>query len=166
MRKIKVELSPASIENAIRDIEQYQDDVEQKCQEVCEKLASIGAVGISLGFSRAIYTGDNSFNVEVEKADVDGKSGYIVSVTGGAVLFIEFGAGVTYAKDNVHPLSAQFGMGVGTYPGQKHAFDENGWYLPGPGHQHTYGSPPNMPVYNTAKDLEAEVEKVVREVFG
>lgn len=165
MKTISMTLDPGSIDNAINELQAYEAELDDKCQEVCEKLASMGAVSVSLGFSRAIYTGDNDFNVDVQEKD--GK--YIVSVSGETVLFIEFGAGIL-AKDQVHPQSAEFGMGIGTYPGQKHAFDEKGWYLPrekSGGHLvHTFGNPPNMPVYNTAKDLKAEISRVVTEVFA
>lgn len=165
MKTISMTLDPQSIDKALTELQAYQDDMDAKCKEICEKLASMGAVNVSLGFSRAIYTGDNDFSVDVQQKD----NKFIVSVSGETVLFIEFGAGVM-AMDQVHPQSAEFGMGIGTYPNQKHAFDEKGWYLPrsktGGRAVHTFGNPPNMPVYNTAKDLRAEISRVVTEVFA
>ena len=165
MKTISTTLDPGDIENAIKELQAYEQDLDAKCQEVCERLASLGAVSVSLGFARAIYTGDNDFSVDVQQQD----NKYMVIVSGETVLFIEFGAGIL-ASSQVHPKSAEFGMGIGTYPGQKHAFDEKGWYLPREktgGHLvHTFGNPPNMPVYNTAKDLRAEISRVVTEVFA
>ena len=61
MKTISTTLDPGDIENAIKELQAYEQDLDAKCQEVCERLASLGAVSVSLGFARAIYTGDNDF---------------------------------------------------------------------------------------------------------
>ena len=66
-----------------------------------------------------------------------------------------------------YPPEELNGMGPGTYPGKGHWNDPKGWWYSnedGSGH-HSYGNPPNMPMYNTVKELEQELERVVREVF-
>ena len=159
--KIKVELSEASIDAAIKQLNDYKNSLNRKAQELCERLADMGATNISLGFSRAIYTGPMDFSVSVEQLT---PNKYRVVANGETILFAEFGTGITYGGG--HPLNSQFGMGPGTYPGQTHALTVKGWYLPkDKGGGHTYGNPPNMPVFNTAKDLRNEIERVAREVF-
>lgn len=159
--KIKVSLSEASIDAAIKQLNDYKDSLNRKAQELCERLAYMGATNISIGFSRAIYTGPMDFSVSVEQLT---PNKYRVVADGETILFAEFGSGITYGGG--HPLNSQFGYGPGTYPGQTHALTGKGWYLPkDKGGGHTYGNPPNMPVYNTAKDLRNEIERVAREVF-
>lgn len=159
--KIKVELSVASIDAAIKQIEQYKNDLNRKTNELAQRLASMGATNVSLGFSRAIYTGPTDYDVTVEDL---GENKYRIIASGETVLFAEFGSGVTYGGG--HPLNSKFGYGPGTYPGQTHAMTGKGWYLPkSKGGGHTYGNPPNMPMYNTSKDLRNEIERVAREVF-
>lgn len=159
---IKVSLSSSSVSNAIEELEDYQNSFEEKRRRLCQRLAEMGAVNVSLGFARSIYTGDNDFTVSVEPYD----TGYRILASGTTVLFVEFGAGVTYGYG--HPLDGELGMGPGTYPLGKGNWDNpKGWTLPkSKGGQHTYGNPPNMPMYNTAQDLKREIERVATEVFG
>ena len=155
------------LDETIRRLEEYSNRLEQQRDALTRRLADMGAINVSLMFARAIYTGDNDFTVSVE--DVEG--GYQIVVSGQSVAFVEFGAGITYGAG--YPLAIR-GAGPGQYPGQKHAFDPNGWYLPkakrGSNTEdpsgHTYGNPPNMPMYNTAQDLKREIARVAREVFS
>jgi hypothetical protein len=90
----------------------------------------------------------------MEKRD----GGYAVMANGQAVLFIEFGSGlIGFGHPEPH------GMGPGTYPGKGHWNDPNGWYY---AHgKKSHGNPPNMPMYTTVKELEQELERMVKEVF-
>ena len=159
MKTIAVSLNGNSLNRAIRQLERYKEELEDKAMEVCERLASRGAVSASLGFARAIYTGLNDASLTVEETE----NGYRVLASGETVLFLEFGAGVTYGYG--HPLAGEFGYGPGTWPGKGHWDDPNGWYLPD-GSEHTFGNPPNMPMYNAAKEIESEIIQVVKEVFS
>lgn len=149
-----------TIDAAIREIEAYRKRVLRKANEIAEKLADIGVVNVSLGYARAIYTGQKDVTVTVEQ---HGENTYAIVASGGAVLFLEFGAGVTYGYG--HPQNDQFGYGPGTYPSNKgHWNDPNGWYTPGG--EHTYGNPPSMTMYLTAKELKDRVQEVAQEVFS
>lgn len=150
------------VDDLINQLNSYSNSLQRRTGELCRKLAEMGAVNISLGFSRAIYTGQMDANVTVEEVS---PTEYKIVAEGETVLFVEFGAGVTYGGG--HPQAAEFGFGPGTYPGQTHAMTGNGWYLPkDKGGGHTYGNPPNMPMYNTAQDLKREIERVAREVLS
>jgi len=150
------------VDDLINQLNSYSNSLQRRTGELCRKLAEMGAVNISLGFSRAIYTGQMDANVTVEEVS---PTEYKIVAEGQTVLFVEFGAGVTYGGG--HPQAAEFGFGPGTYPGQTHAMTGNGWYLPkDKGGGHTYGNPPNMPMYNTAQDLKREIERVAREVLS
>lgn len=160
-RDFHVELSSAGINELHNGLKEFERWLEQKSNELCKRLADMGAVKASLEFSRAIYTGVEDHEIVVE-ATADG---YKVSALGETVLFVEFGTGlIGYGHPEPH------GMQPGTFPGKGHWDDPNGWWLPrekNGGHsQHTYGNPPNMPMYNTVKELELELERVVREVFA
>lgn len=147
----------------LRRIEEYKNGVQRKANELARRLAEMGATNVSLMFARAIYDGQNDFNVTVEDTN---SGGYKIVVNGETVAFVEFGAGVTYGYG--HPQAGQFGVGPGTYPsGKGHWNDPKGWWIPqDKGGGHTYGNPPNMPMYNTAADLRREMARVAREVFN
>lgn len=149
------------LDEAIRRFQEYGDRLKRQQDQLCKRLADMGAVSVSLQFARAIYTGPNDFSVTVEPID----NGYQIVASGQSVAFVEFGAGVTYGEG--HPQAGAFGVGPGTYPGQTHAMTGEGWYLPkSKGGEHTYGNPPNMPMYNTTQDLKNEIARVAREVFS
>lgn len=148
-----------------------------------EKLATIGATAASINFANAIYTGDSTHSIDVEPIESNGKTGYIVRVSGASVAFIEFGAGKTYGYG--HPMANELGFGPGTWPDKhyrshhdwskgngarvKIANWENpdGWYLPAPHPRgiHTYGNPPNAGMYNARVEIINAVRSVAKEVF-
>lgn len=156
-----IDLSTKDIKELQSGLSEYKKWLKQKTDELCRRLADMGAVKASLGFARAIYTGPEDHEISV----IPKGGAYAVRADGETVLFVEFGTGlIGYG----HPEPN--GMGPGTYPGEGHWNDPNGWWLPrdkNNGHsQHTYGNPPNMPMYNTVKELEMELERVVKEVFA
>jgi len=157
---IHMKLSTQSIDAAIKELTAYKADVEKKAQELVDRLAAMGATNASLGFSRAVYTGDNDVTVTVEDRGPGKKA---VVAAGSAVLFIEFGAGARYGYG--HPWAGELGMGPGTYPdGKGHWDDHKGWYIPGG--EHTYGNPPNEVMFQTSQELQERITEIAREVFG
>lgn len=159
-RKITVTLSEASINEAIRRLDEYKEWLAQKARLLCERLAYQGAVRVSLGYAAAIYTGDKDYDVTVEEIP----NGYRILADGETALILEFGAGATFGYG--HPDADTHGMGPGTYPdGKGHWNDPNGWYIPGSHGQHTYGNPPSMAMYTASKEMRESVEKTAREVF-
>lgn len=135
---------------------------EAKCKELCQRLAAVGATVASLSYSRVAYTGTKDFDITVEPTE----KGYQVLANGESVLFLEFGAGVTYGYG--HPQAQQFNMGPGTYPPtdpkNPHWDDPSGWYTPGG--EHTYGNQPSMGMYYAAKTMKDQIESIAREVFA
>ena len=153
-----------SIDKAIADIEAYAKSLDKKANDLCERLAELGAWYAEWNFSGVqwTYSGDSSYSIDVKRV---GENQYVIEAGGQGVLFLEFGAGVTLSNP-AHPKAAEMGMGVGTYPGQTHAFDPKGWwYRDESGKHHTYGNAPGMPMYNAGKDLRKEIRKVAQEVF-
>lgn len=161
--KIRVSLSPSSIDAAIKQLTDYQKDLDRKAQEICKRLADMGALYAEWNFSGVLYAGDIDYNITVDRKD---ENTYVIKANGKSVLFMEFGAGVKHGYG--HPQAEEFGMGPGTYPnGKGHWNDPKGWWFGEKGHwTHTYGNAPGMPMYNAAKDLRKEIMTVVREVFN
>ena len=161
-KRIVVPLSESGIQKIQDELVVYRKWQEEKARELAERLASLGATVASIRFSRAVYTGKKDVEVSVEELP----NGYKVKADGEAVLFIEFGSGVTYGYG--HPEAGELGMGPGTYPdGKGHWDDPKGWYLPkSAGGGHTFGNPPAMPMYEARKAIEQELPRIVKEVFG
>ena len=152
---ITVDLSVHGIEKLKRFLIGKQRWLDRKTDEVCRRLADMGATKAEVNFAAAYYDGLEDHVITVENR---GKNTYAVVASGTTVLFVEFGSGlIGYG----HPEPN--GYGPGTYPGKGHWDDPDGWWY---GHgEHSHGNPPNMPMYNTVKELENELERVVREVF-
>lgn len=169
-RKYVIGIDGSGIDDAIKGVKEYQRWIERKSKQLAKRLAELGATAASLNFSRAIYTGPNDYEITVEQT---GETSYTVHANGNAVLFIEFGAGATYGYG--HPEVGKYGPGTWPYPhyrnvnGEQVANWENpsGWWLPKEaGGGHTYGNPPNMPMYNAVKDLREDIGRIAKEVFN
>lgn len=158
---VSVPLSDDGIKKLQNKLDEYTKWVERKSNELAQRLASLGAVSASIGFSQALYDGANDVTISVQHT---GDRSYVVKADGKAVLFIEFGAG--YLMGFGHPLMDEMDMGPGTYPGKGHWNDPNGWFFRQDGNLiHSYGNPPNAPMYNAVKNVEQELQRVVNEVF-
>lgn len=83
------------------------------------------------------------------------------------LLAIEFGAGIYY-NPKPNPNAGDFGLGVGTFPGQVHAL-EDGWYYWDDKTQswkYTHGVKATMPFHKADVALLTNAKEIVREVFS
>ena len=159
---INMSLDVASIDNAIREIKEYQAFIKRKTTEFVERLANEGAIRALMSYDGAYYRGPKDVDVNVEDR---GDNTFAIVANGETVLILEFGAGVTYGYG--HPQAGQFGYGPTTYPGQKHAADPKGWWLPKEaGGGHTFGNAPSMSMYKAGKEVRERCAEIAREVFG
>ena len=159
---MKIEITLGEIDKALKELAEYEKELVDKTRLVVEKLAFLGATNASLEYARAI-TDQNDVQVDMEWVNTNTMR---IRASGTQVLFIEFGTGVTYGYG--HPEADKFGYGAGTFPSNKgHWDDPDGWWYSKDGEsKHTYGNPPSASMYNTARKLEQEVQRVVKEVFG
>lgn len=177
-KKISFNLSQKSIQNAIKEIRAYQNDLNRKCEELCRRLAAEGIVIAkshigSSGFGKYVHLGSeispqqsgckailymqDTTKIRSEWQTLDGVRSADIS----PILMLEFGSGLK--AENPAGIS---GAGTGTFPGGKHG-NEPGWYymdLDGNWHYST-GVSPKMPMYNTGKELAERVVTIAREVF-
>lgn len=158
-----------SIDEIIKGLEDYKRSLKVKADALVKKLADAGCEAVSITYGAWLYKGSREAEVTVEQR---GPAQYAIVASGETVLILEFGAGVSYSATQ-HPLanSIEGGpYGPGTYPGQTHAMDPRGWYLPksagGRSGVHTYGNAPSMAMYNTGKSLHEVVKQAAKEVFG
>lgn len=176
-KKITMNLSVSSIQNAIKELRKYQNDLNGKCEEFCQRLAELGiqtAKENTGNFGKYI-----SFTYEVKDRTKGCKAVMVATNTGiihsewqtkegvktadvSPILMCEFGSGLKAENPKGIP-----GVGTGTFPGQTHAEDPNGWYwmdLDGEWH-HSYGVTPKMPMYHASIEMILNIQKIAREVF-
>lgn len=177
-KKISFGLSVREIQNAIKEVKQYQNDLNRKCEELCYELCKAGMpiarsyIGSS-GFGRYIRLSseitpeeagckawiymDDSQKIVSQWQTQEGVKSAEVS----PMLMLEFGAGLKAENPAGIP-----GVGTGTFPGGTHG-KQPGWYymdLNGEWH-YSSGTAPKMPMYFAGKELRDKVVAIAKEVF-
>lgn len=169
-------LSVAEIDRAIKELREYQNSLDKKCEQLCFELCKAGMpiarsyIGES-GFGRYIRL---SSEITPEKAgckailimedlqkivskwqNQDGVQSKEIS----PALMLEFGAGLPAQNPANVP-----GVGTGTYG--THGNEPGWWYMDLQGEWHySSGTSPKMPMYNAGKELRNKVLKIAKEVF-
>ena len=182
---IKFSLDTDEIKKAIRGVEDYKKGLVKKCHKFVERLADEGikvAVRNSGQYGQYItYSKDIKDSNTGAIAVMDGKSGELIRmwigedglVTSAAVmpiLMAEFGSGHRASDAAGLPnaqTAKQVGAGQGTFPGQTHAFDPDGWYwmdLQGEWH-HSKGEEPTMPMFKAVLGMKVQIKRIAKEVF-
>lgn len=116
MKVIKCELDPKSIDNAIKELKAYEDELYNKLEVFMDALLSVGYTEAS---SRASsFMGDSEPASVVKEYIVKTKDRLVatISLVGKDAVFIEFGAGIAYNTGMQHPKASELGYGIGTYP--------------------------------------------------
>ena len=173
--KLKSDLSISGLNDLKRQLLQYKDELPIKCEKLVSRLLQSG-VAVSqarisespLGKYVTVTT-----NISADKMGCKGillAKGAVKEQDGYApfsiLLAIEFGSGVHF-NPTPNPLSAEMGYGVGTFPGQTHAYDDMWWYwnekeqkwMP------THGVKATMPMYKAGEDIRSKIIKTAKEIF-
>lgn len=160
---IKVSATQQGIREAIKQVKQYQSDVEWKTQLLVAKLAEIG-VGIAqrnIQAYDAVFSGDLLSSINYRQGTVFqyGAEWYVYTDCPWAA-FVEFGTGY-WGNMQSHPLAGEKGW---KYDVNDHG--EKGWYYFKNGAWHwTNGMPARPFMLETAWDLAERVQKIAQEVF-
>ena len=171
----KSDMSVNGIDSLIRELQKYKDDLPNKCKKLVSELLQSG-VEVSkarisdspLGKYVTVTT-----NLSSEKMGCKGillAKGAVKEQEGYApfsiLLAIEFGAGIHY-NPTPNPNADKFGLGVGTFPGQIHAYEDFWFYWDENAQEwkHTHGVKATMPMYSADMEIIQNIVKVAKEVF-
>lgn len=167
---IRFGLSAREINKAIRELEQYKQDIIRKTDllraRVAERLAELSRDG----FAGAVVDdllkgGQRTAQVDVSIDQRDNVT--LVIARGEDAVWVEFGAGVHYngsAGTSPHPKGSELGFTIGGYGKGDGKKDVWGFYEDGE-LRLTHGAPATMPMYNAAKTVCDEIAEIAREVF-
>ena len=172
----KSDLSVSGLNDLKRQLLQYKDDLPTKCEKLVSRLLESGLsvanarVGESpLGKYVTVTT-----NISADKMGCKGillAKGAVKEQEGYApfsiLLAIEFGAGIHF-NPTPNPNADKFGLGVGTFPGQVHAFEDTWFYWDENSQEWkpTHGVKATMPMYSADMEIIQNLVKIAKEVFG
>lgn len=176
-RTININLfSQKSIQNAIKQIERYRDDLPRKCQEICRRLSEEGVRVADAAINSVPIGKTITLTTDINPSKMGCQA--IMKMTGretrtedGRVFYtalaIEFSAGVRYAN-TASPRASDFGMGTGTFPDAKHSWDMEGWYYLGDdgNWHHSFGVQASHPLYSAGMEMRQKIDLIVKGVFG
>ena len=171
----KSDMSVKGLDSLIRELQKYKDDLPNKCNklvsELLQKGVEVSKARISdspLGKYVTVTT-----NISSEKMGCKGillAKGAVKEQEGYApfsiLLAIEFGAGIHY-NPTPNPNADKFGLGVGTFPGQIHAYEDFWFYWDENAQEwkHTHGVKATMPMYSADMEIIQNIVKIAKQVF-
>lgn len=176
MKKLVLKLDTKSINDAIKELEDYRLSLQSKSEEFVSRLLD---EGIKVAYQ---HVGKYTGYVEFTK-DVQGGTEVVGILTGkdtqpfistwkvkggektaevSGILMSEFGSG--WLANVIWNVS---GVGQGTFPGQTHANDPQGWYwVDSEGKHHSKGEAPQYPMYFADMTMLSQIDMIAREVFN
>lgn len=173
----KSDLSVKGIEAIKSQLLQYKDSLPIKCEKLVSRLLQSG-VEVSktkisespLGKYVTVTTNISAYKmgckgILLAKGAVKEQEGYAPF---SILLAIEFGAGIHFNPTPNPLISSEFPYGVGTFPGQTHAYEDM-WFYWDENTQEwkpTHGVKATMPMYNADMEIIQNVVKFAKEVFA
>ncbi len=180
-RKFKASLSVDGIEQLKRDLLNYKDNILQ--QNIREYVSRLLQIGISVSQARVNESPLGKYitlstNISADKMGCKGiliAKGVVkeeVDSDGNAyppfstILAVEFGAGIHF-NPTPNPNADKFGLGVGTFPGQIHAFEDIWFYWEEDEQKWkpTHGVKATMPMYNARMEIINNAVKIAKAIF-
>ena len=163
---INITLDQDSVDDAIKQLEEYSDALRPKVKKLAWNLGVVAYENAQRIYDSAKYDGLHDVSVDVREFGDEFKPIVEVEAEGFDVLFIEFGAGIRYGWG--HPWAEAFGYGPGTYPSKLGNWDNpNGWTVPkSRGGMHTYGNPPAMAMFRASESVRFWLAETAAEVFA
>ena len=172
-----------AMDRLIDELDEYKKALPRKVEKFLNTLADrgitvanertgviddLGNVKHYVSFTKSYTSGTGVYHMEIAGRDVMPyrsswvtKKG-IVTANVSPILMYEFGSGIKARN----PLYVA-GVGQGTFPGQKHAFNPKGWSWKGVDGKwhHSTGISPTMPMYNAWAEMKATIVQAANEVF-
>lgn len=170
-----------SLRMMIAQLNQLEKNLDNIADELGRRLVNAGWDEAHTILADHIFDGDTIESLTAERGRRSKNTrAFELYMESPAALFVEFGSGL---RGVGHPKASELGMGAGTYPGQKHALDPNGWYFftrdprlirirelgkrgkplkNGKSFGHSYGNVPVMPMYKAMR----KIRQIIPETAG
>ena len=173
----KADLSAKGIEALKSQLLQYNDSLSIKCEKLVSRLLQSGVEVSQAKISESPIGKYVTVTTNISAGKMGCKG---ILLAKGAVkeqeghepfsilLAIEFGAGIHFNPTPNPLISSEFPYGVGTFPGQTHAYEDMWWYWDESTQEWkpTHGVKATMPMYSADMEIIQNVVKTAKEVFG
>ena len=160
MKSIVIELSEDSLDNALAELKDYQDNLKKKMDEVCERLAKIGAEEARRIVSQVDPMEGNT-DVTIDTHPIE--NGWAITASGSDVYFVEFGTGDMATSTHGFDVSVPVEPGSWSREhGQKYSVNGYWWYN-GQQLTETYSY---APMFRADRIIRDNIKKVAEEVFS
>lgn len=163
MKTIEMTLSTESIDKAIKELKEYQNDIIERTELLARKVAEIGVTIAKANVTEydALYTGELLASIQSEYGEKteDGATWLVVTNCKWAA-YVEFGTGLK-GMNKPHPESNIVGW---KYDTNDHGVA--GWYYFKDGKWYwTQGMMSRPFMYETSITMRSKVEKIAKEIF-
>lgn len=168
-------LSVSEIRKAQKELEKYRDSLTYKCRLLAEEFVKAGIKVAQEKIDESPLGKYVTIKTDITEEQAGCKA--ILIATGAVkesegyapfntLLAIEFGAGIHYNK-TPNPNADKFGMGVGTFPGQIHAYQDTWFYWDEKKQKWvpTHGVKATWPMYSADLEIQSKIFKIAKEVF-
>lgn len=168
-KKISFGLSTKSIDNAVKELEKYAEELEAKHMIFMQRLMEQGIPSVDAVMGHIVGDPQEQYGtwVEIEPNGSYCKAKLVME--GETIAFAEFGAGVHYngsVGSSPHPKGAELGMTIGSY-GKGYGKYDSWSYKGEDGQWHTtYGTQAAMPMYKASIMIMQMVQEIAQDVFG
>lgn len=165
---IRMSLDPASIGAAIKQLEDYKNDLPDKAEQIRKRVTEELQKLVAEGFNGAVYDdvlheGMKVPDVEVTVDERDNVS--VIIAHGKEAVFVEFGAGVYYnPSGSPHPSRPSGIVNIGEY-GKGYGKRKIWGYYKNGELKLTHGTPASAPMYHALKAIAEKLPDIAREVF-
>lgn len=168
-KTIKVNLSQKSIQDAIKQLRQYQNSLKSKNELFVRRLSELGIPVIDQNILLAQGDSKKNHNTYIKINSFGNFSRATLVCEGADLLFIEFGAGIHYntpAGSSPHPKGQELGYTIGSY-GQGKGKNDSWTYVSETGEWvRSYGTEATMPLYKASVEIIQNIRKIAKEVFS
>jgi len=163
-------LTEQSLDEAIKQLDKYKNDLQRKTELFRQKVAERLADEARDGFDFAVVD-DTNYNTRMANVNVSVDERGSISVVvaqGEDAVWVEFGAGVYYngpAGSSPNPYGKQLGMTIGSY-GKGNGKKQTWGYYENGQLQITRGTPAKMPMASAVISVLNDIQSIAKEVFG
>lgn len=175
-RTIEVDFSVKGLNNLKKQLIKYKNDLQYKVEEYVSALSDLGVNVAQTSINESPLGKYVTLTTNISPSKM-GCSAILIAVGEvkqaegyedfNTLLAIEFGAGIHH-NPIPNPKAEMFGLGVGTFPGQTHAFEQGWWYWDEKAQEwrYTQGVKATMPMYKADIAMIQQYKKLAQEIFG